>query len=397
MPDRFPTVDEASNVELVAYHDLEGRPAFKLALHRSGHAWYLYLGHHWHSGCTILEVTDPAHPRFVRFIEGPPGARTSQVQAAGNLLVTGVERPVYGEETEWDPDSGGALLWDLTDDPADPRLVGHYRSGGDGTHRNFYAGGPHLFAAVRRHGIEQGGYLAVVDVSAPAAPREIGRFGDEPGSQFFHGPAYVVGDRAYCSFGDMVVLDVSDRTAPRLVSTVDFGAFGGMIGCHSAVPFPARQLVVANGEPHAEGQNTSLNFVAIVDVSDEEHPRILGACPVPRPERSAPYESYQAKGGRFGPHNQHHHQGHPDLWEPQSMLAVTYFSAGLRIYTIEDPCYPEEIGWFVPGPPAIRHGPRPRGMLVSHFEDVLVDRRGNIFCTDSNHGLFVLRSVAPLS
>jgi len=79
------------------------------------------------------------------------------------------------------------------------------------------------------------------------------------------------------------------------------------------------------------------------------------------------------------------------------MLAVTYFSAGLRIYTIEDPCYPEEIGWFVPGPPAIRHGPRPRGMLVSHFEDVLVDRRGNIFCTDSNHGLFVLRSVAPLS
>jgi hypothetical protein len=396
VPTPAPAIDEASNIDLVAYHDLEGRPAFKLALHRSGDAWYLYLGHHWHSGCTILDVTDAAHPRFVRFIEGPPGARTSQVQAAGDLLVMGVERPVYGEERDWDPQCGGALLWDLAADPTNPRLVGHYRSGGDGTHRNFYAGGSHLFAAVRRHGIEQGGYLAIVDVSSPGEPLEISRFGDEPGSPFFHGPAYVVGDRAYCSFGDMVVVDVADLTTPRLVSTVDFGAFSGMIGCHSAVPFPARELVVANGEPHAEGFDTSLNFVAVVDVSDERRPRILSTLPVPRPTPAASYVSYQAKGGRFGPHNQHHHQGHPDLWEPQQTVVVTYFSAGLRIFTIEDPCYPEEVGAFVPGPPSTRHGPRPRGALVSHFEDVLVDKRGYIFCTDSNHGLFVLGSAVPL-
>jgi sugar lactone lactonase YvrE len=29
--------------------------------------------------------------------------------------------------------------------------------------------------------------------------------------------------------------------------------------------------------------------------------------------------------------------------------------------------------------------------LVTQIEDVVVDRRGYIYCTDKNHGLFVLR------
>lgn len=34
--------------------------------------------------------------------------------------------------------------------------------------------------------------------------------------------------------------------------------------------------------------------------------------------------------------------------------------------------------------------------LVTQFEDVLVDDRGYIFCTDENRGLFVLRFDKPL-
>jgi hypothetical protein len=56
---------------------------------------------------------------------------------------------------------------------------------------------------------------------------------------------------------------------------------------------------------------------------------------------------------------------------------------------------PEEIGYFVPDDPPVRRGPVP-DQLVTQFEDVLVDDRGNIFCTDKNRGLFVLRFDKPL-
>ena len=44
----------------------------------------------------------------------------------------------------------------------------------------------------------------------------------------------------------------------------------------------------------------------------------------------------------------------------------------------------------MPGAPKKRRGPLPTH-LVTQFEDVLVDARGYIYCTDKNHGLFVLR------
>jgi hypothetical protein len=129
----------------------------------------------------------------------------------------------------------------------------------------------------------------------------------------------------------------------------------------------------------------------VIDVSDEADPRILSTFPYPKPDASAAYESYWTKGGRFGPHNQHHHQGNPDLHQPSSHIAMTYFNAGLRIFSIEDPHYPEEIAHFVPSDPEHRYGPRPRSALVAHFEDVVIDNRGYIYCSDDNQGLFVLR------
>jgi len=37
-------------LEFVAYHDLEQRPAFKLALYPHQGRWFLFTGHIWHSG-----------------------------------------------------------------------------------------------------------------------------------------------------------------------------------------------------------------------------------------------------------------------------------------------------------------------------------------------------------
>lgn len=404
----IPTIEEAKGVELIGYHDLDGRPGFKMGLQRHGSSWFLYLAHFWHSGWTIIDVTDPTAPRHVRFVEGPPHCRTAQIQVADGRMIVGIERPVYGGAEHFDEADGGAHILDVGSDPTAPRLLGRYRSGGDGTHRNFYAGGRYLWATVRSRAGVSGGLMAVVDIADPADPVErahwswsrsglpsaLGR-----GDPTFHGPAYVRGDRAFLSFGHegMVILDVEDPTEPTLVSRVSFGDFDGTLGCHSAIPIADGHLVVANSEATREGYESTPSFVAVIDIEDEEHPRILSTFATPRPSSASPFGSYYEKGGRFGPHNQHHHQGHPDLHQPRSAITMTYFSGGLRIFSITDPYAPDEVAFFVPGPPERRHGPRPRGALVSHLEDVLIDARGIIYCTDPNQGLFILRSEQALA
>ena len=68
------------NVDLLAYHDLDGRSGLNLALQEAGGRFFLYVAGFWHSGWTILEVTDPEHPQLLRWLDGPPNTMTIQVQ-----------------------------------------------------------------------------------------------------------------------------------------------------------------------------------------------------------------------------------------------------------------------------------------------------------------------------
>ena len=95
-------------------------------------------------------MTDPADPRPIRYIEGPANTWTIQLQVADGLMITGLERIAPG----WggDADAGhaeGIWIWDLSD-PADPRRLGAFSTGGTGTHRNYYDGGryAHLTAGI---------------------------------------------------------------------------------------------------------------------------------------------------------------------------------------------------------------------------------------------------------
>src|ERR1700674_1124208 len=71
--------------------DLDGRPAFKIALKVSGGRWFLYLGHIWHGGLSIVDVTYPAEANLVRFIKTAPNTWSSQVTIHGDLLATNLE------------------------------------------------------------------------------------------------------------------------------------------------------------------------------------------------------------------------------------------------------------------------------------------------------------------
>src|SRR5258706_16484434 len=70
--DPVPPGWEASNMQPVGYSDLQGhKGAFKVAIKKVSSRWYLYMGHLWDQGWSIVDVTDPQDPKFVKHIPGP--------------------------------------------------------------------------------------------------------------------------------------------------------------------------------------------------------------------------------------------------------------------------------------------------------------------------------------
>ena len=58
----------------------------------------------------------------------------------------------------------------------------------------------------------------------------------------------------------MVILDVSDTGRPKMIGRLGFHGFANWLGCHSAVPIPGTQLVVANSEAIDESGLEPLDY-----------------------------------------------------------------------------------------------------------------------------------------
>jgi len=391
------------NFELVGYHDLEGRPAIKIAMQVVKDRWYLYLGHFWTSGWSIVDVTDPSRPEYVKFVTGPKNTWTCQVQVAEGLMIAGLERVPdwWGGKPDLSFDEG-IFIFDVKD-PANPKFLSHFRTGSRGTHRNHYDGGRYVHLSATAPGFE--GYIyRILDIQDPAKPMEVGRWWipeqwNAGGAKcpkhwmYLHGPAYPEGDRAYLGYGaaGMIILDISDITLPTLVSRLEFHPpLGSFIGAHTVLPLPRKKLALVSSEAIAENGKESLNYAGVVDISDEKNPRLVSLFPIPEPPPGSPYKNFCEKGGRFGPHNFHIAQRQPDREDRDDRVYLTYFNAGLRVYDLSDPLLPKEIAYYIPPDPKERRGVLPK-TLVTQSEDVLVDRRGFSYVTDKNHGLHILR------
>ncbi|MBV8537498.1 MAG: hypothetical protein JO128_18000, partial [Alphaproteobacteria bacterium] len=68
--DPFPAGWQAEHVKPVGFSGLGGRyGAFKIAIkHAANGKWYLFTGHTFDQGWSIVDITDPANPRYVKFI-----------------------------------------------------------------------------------------------------------------------------------------------------------------------------------------------------------------------------------------------------------------------------------------------------------------------------------------
>lgn len=341
----------------------------------------LYVGHLGTSGMgtSILDVADPTRPSVVKQIPAATGSHSHKVQTANGLLLVNEER--FRESRVF---SAGMVVYDISD-PFDPRRIGYLSSGGEGVHRIVWTGGRYAYMSGVPDGFEDRIFL-IVDMSDPEAPVEAGRWW-WPGTWVGGGEvlkesrdrvaahhALLDGDIGYLGYGDMgmVVLDLSDVTAPKSLATLDWEP-----GCftHTCLPLPGRKLVATTDEAITDNCQEVPKFVRLIDVSDPANPSLLSSCP-------SPVGNFCERGLRFGPHNLH--ENRPDSYRSESLLFATYFNAGLRVYDISDALSPREVAYWLPEPAP--------GAVETQINDLYVDEQGLVYVTDRvGGGLYVLQ------
>lgn len=342
----------------------------------------LYVAHFGPSGMgtSILDISDPMAPTVVRQWPAPPGSHTHKVQVADHLLLTNHE--LFRSEG---PAPTGMAVYDLSN-PFQPSQIGFFDLGGRGVHRIVWEGDRYAYLGATPSGFS-GRIWLVVDMSDPTRPQEVGRWWwpgmwegggesadwpEEEERQVHHG--LVHGNRGYVGMWDsgMVILDISDPTAPQLVSRLSWDEGGHT---HTVLPLPGRNLAVVTDEAIYEGCEGPRHMIRVVDITDEAAPRVRSICPEPKGD-------FCSRGLRFGAHNLH--ENRPHSYRSEFLVFATYFNAGLRVYDLFDPDIPTEIAhWYPACPP---------GQQACQTNDLFVDEDYTIYVTDRvNGGVYILR------
>jgi hypothetical protein len=436
---------EANNMRLVGYSDLQARSAYQPTIHHQGDRWIAYIGHHGgtpeipkprnpltgqdeFNGTSIIDVTDPAHPKYLAHVPGLEGhAEAGGAQMVrvcdGKTLPKADRNAVYMLRV-----FGGQAheMWNVTD-PARPTLITRIVEGLKDTHKSWWecdTGIAFLVSGApdwRTRRMTQ-----VYDLSDPAHPvkiRDFGLAGQEPGSTGavpteLHGPISTgpAGNRVYFAYGTNKggILQIVDRDkllkgpkepTPENLRYPEVGRLDMLPinGAHTTLPL--LKMPIAEFAHEKQGQTRD-----IVMIVDEE---ILNECLEPRQmvwfadvtieTRPMVISSYTAseasgnfcqRGGRFGAHSSNEFM--PPMYD-KKLVFVTFFNGGVRTIDVRDPYHPKEAGYFVPAitdktdKRCVKVDGEERCKTAIQSNNVEVDDRGLIYVVDrANTGMHIL-------
>jgi hypothetical protein len=408
----LPKPDYAHNMRIIGHCDQGGRPdGVQIMVHRG----YAYIGHMFSKGFSVVDVRDARNPRAVNYFPAPPNTWNIHLQSHDDLLLVVNAKDMFAEfadekayyrgqlgkvlgtaerkssQRDW---TAGLAVYDISK-PEAPRLIGFMAVDGGGIHRIWYTGGRWAYVSALLDGFTDYIFMTV-DMSDPANPREAGRWwipgmnqaaAETPSwpatSRYGLHHAIVHGDTAYAAWRDagMVVIDVADRTRPKLVTHRNWSPpFGG--GTHNCLPLPDRDLLIVLDEAVLDHQEDGLKLIWVFDNRVRENPISIATFPTPAEA------DYVRKGGHFGPHNIH--ENRPGTYVSFELIFATYQNAGVRVFDIRDPYRPKETGALVPPKPARMVDHRPYRAQVIQSADVCVDAAGLIYSTDYNGGLYIV-------
>jgi len=388
---------ESHNVALVGHLDIEGGGMVDV------HDGIACIGHMRPPYATsILDVSDPGRPRILSRIETRAGTHSHKARICDGIMITNCEQ--YAEwkvgyvfntvfRSELDV---GLAVFDVSE-PADPTEIAFMHAGGvnlnnapAGVHRfEFDCERKLAYISATEDGY-RGNIVKIVDLSAPADPKEMGRWwlngqwvegGEEPtwrrNRRRAHHPNRM-GDRLYVPlwFGGFAIVDISDITNPTTVTHVQYRR---QSPTHTTLPVAhkimGRAWLLVFDEDISDECEEPQASMWIVDITDEKNPVTAAFFRVPEGGKYSFCDGTKDK--RFGAHQPHEHVGDDNL------VYAAWFSGGLRIIDISDPYHPQEVGFYVPEPVA--------GCEFPLSNDVFVDDRGLIYLIDRNNGLDILR------
>ena len=390
------TPPEAMNMRLVGYDDLQGRSAYQPTIHHQGNRYIAYIGHHGgtpeipkpvnrltgqaeFNGTSIVDVTDPAHPRYLAHIPGTPGnyedggAQMTRV-CDGRALPKGDPNNTYLLRVFG---GKGHQIYDVTD-PAKPALIWQREGELNDTHKSWWecdTGIAYLVSGVPGWRVNR--VTEVYDMSDPSHPvkiRDFGLPGQQPGAtgpvpEQLHGMISLgrEGNRIYFGYGTNKngVMQIVDRdkllhgprepTAENLlypeVGRLTMTPFNG---AHTTFPMPKmpiaefakdslgteRDIVMIVDEQIRNACQEPRQMAWFVDVTIEAHPMIISNFQV-----SEASGDFCSRGGRFGTHASNESMA-PIFYK--KVVFLSYFNAGVRAVDIRDPYHPKEIGYFIP-------------------------------------------------
>lgn len=397
---------EATGMRLLSQHDLAGRGhcGEGIALLVRAGRKYLYVANERAPvNFSVLDVTDPASPALLTQTLLPhAGVRSNSLALGDDLLLVAYQVREPGQRP------AGIEVFDLSQEPAEPKLIGGLDMSGPrsrGTHWVGYTGGRYAYLSTgtpdsRPTHASDDQFPVIVDLSRPDQPREAGRWwlpgtqaGDDCAPPVRH-ERFDAGfrahninvypqrpDRAYVGYldGGVVILDISDVAAPRMVSRLDYHP--PMPGfTHTVLPLLSRNLLAISDETVHDHAADYPKLVWFADASHEDSPLIISSAPMP------PVADYASRGGRFGAHNLHENEPFDWSWRSEEIVFGSFFNAGVRAFDTRDPFQPREVAAFVPpAPPG-----SPAGAI--QINDVYVAADGVVYAVDrGGGGLYILQ------
>ena len=390
-----------SNMKLISQHRLNGYggmgEGMSLQLARGGRR-VLWLAHESApKNFTAVDVTDPRKPRVIVQTDLPHAKmRSNSLEVSGELMA------VAYQVSEWGLKPAGFELFDISE-PERPRSIAMFDASGPhsrGCHALWFVDGKTVHMAcgdpeLKPRDLKDDQIYRIVDVSTPAKPVALGRWhlpgtmqGDEAPPPRRLAAKHDAGfrahntnvyperpDRCYLGYldGGMMVLDISDRSRPQLVSRwSNSPPYNGFT--HTVLPLFSRELLVVTDESIQNDGADWPKLVWLLDARDERNLVSIGTLPV------AGVKPLLHQGGRCGAHNVHENPPAMGAWRSEDIVLGTFFNAGVRAYDVRDPFEPREIAYFVP--------PAPEGSHVGavQINDVFVDDRGIVFAVDRHAG-----------
>lgn len=435
---------EAKNMRLVGQNDLQARSAYQPLIVRQGDRYIAYIGHHGGSaevpkqlnpmtrqpennGTSILDVTDPKNPKYLKHIPGDEGAGegggAQMVRVCAGATLPRADRNKFYMLRTFG--TKGHEIWDVTDSANPVRLAsigGNYRD----THKSWWecdSGIAYVVSGIP--GWRAKRMTEIYDLGDPSKPvkiRDFGLPGQEPGSTGpvptdLHGPISLPQvNRVYFGYGSSAggILQIVDREkllkgpkeptpANLLYPQIGRMDLSPLTGAHTAFPMLKMPIADFAKEGHSvrdivmivneatvnECKPQARELVWFADVTIESHPQIISNFNVR--EASG---NFCSRGGRFGAHSSNEDMS-PVFYKKLTFIA--FFNAGVRAVDVRDPFEPKEVGYFIPAiteatdKRCIRGSNPPQCKVAIQTNNVETDDRGYIYIVDrANTGLHIL-------